>query len=560
MNIYQFEGAIDKAVLKKGYDYYSEGRVTDVCLMDDREYILKVNGSEEYEVAVRLNEEGFVLSSGCDCPYHYGSVCKHEAAAYFELANRLKKMDKLAQAEGGQSEPEQPNLRNILNGLAKEALVELVLEAAGKDEALRQAVLVRYDRGDERQDRERFRKLIRATISKYVGSDGTVSYRKAPKFVQEMEELLNMAAHSADRSLALGHCYSFLVEVLEAHHYVDDPDGDIRDLTTETLERMDEIALDCGECSREERRRMFEELLKGAAADIFWDWDEYGLALLGVCSRFADDQAFWNRLRSHIEDMIGNAELNKQLDERLVESLLQLLLNISERHDPAEVTEQIVKSNLRFPFFRASYIRKLLQERRYDQAVELAMEGEALDREYPRLVHQWKRLRYEAYREMPLRNERIELAGELVLSGEYGYYKEWKQLAGDKFGSLYETLKQSLKEKRSWRLERAFLSLLEEENDLDELMAYVREYPSAVETYAAKLKERFGDEIIQLYETRILQAASESSNRSDYKEVCAKLDGYKKIAGSDRLQALIGKLRAEYGRRAAFMDELSKLK
>lgn len=69
MNIHHFESGISGTVLDKGYNYYVEGHVIDIYHQGDHEYIIQVEGSDDYEVVVKLNEEGTIIYSRCDCPY-----------------------------------------------------------------------------------------------------------------------------------------------------------------------------------------------------------------------------------------------------------------------------------------------------------------------------------------------------------------------------------------------------------------------------------------------------------------------------------------------------------
>ena len=72
------------------------------------------------------------------------------------------------------------------------------------------------------------------------------------------------------------------------------------------------------------------------------------------------------------------------------------------------------------------------------------------------------------------------------------------------------------------------------------------------------LKEKFKDEVIDLYIKHIKKKADNSSNRKEYQRVCQILKRYKKIAGVKKQEELINELATMYRRRPAFIDELSK--
>lgn len=89
MNINNFKNYINKTIVDIGYSYYIEGNVVEAFEQDENEYIFHIEGSDEYEVLVAIEDNGNILNSECDCPYDFGPVCKHEVAAYFQLYEML---------------------------------------------------------------------------------------------------------------------------------------------------------------------------------------------------------------------------------------------------------------------------------------------------------------------------------------------------------------------------------------------------------------------------------------------------------------------------------------
>lgn len=130
MNINHFENDIAEAVLTKGYDYYIDDRVVDVYHQGDREYIIQVEGSDDYEVVVKLGENGDILYSHCDCPYSYGPICKHKVAAYYELSDMLSSEEEERNETEQPGTERQPVLKEVLDQLPKEELVGIIMEVA----------------------------------------------------------------------------------------------------------------------------------------------------------------------------------------------------------------------------------------------------------------------------------------------------------------------------------------------------------------------------------------------------------------------------------------------
>jgi uncharacterized Zn finger protein len=92
MNINNFENYINKTIVDRGYSYYIEGNVVEAFEQGEKEYIFHIEGSYEYEVLVKIGDNGDILNSECDCPYDFGPVCKHKVAAYFKLYEMLNQV------------------------------------------------------------------------------------------------------------------------------------------------------------------------------------------------------------------------------------------------------------------------------------------------------------------------------------------------------------------------------------------------------------------------------------------------------------------------------------
>ena len=83
-----------EAILKRGKTYFEQNRVFSVNQYDNQTYTGIVLGSEAYHTKITLDEDYQIMSATCDCPYaKEGKHCKHEAALYFAIEDRLPKDD-----------------------------------------------------------------------------------------------------------------------------------------------------------------------------------------------------------------------------------------------------------------------------------------------------------------------------------------------------------------------------------------------------------------------------------------------------------------------------------
>ena len=87
MTMLQWQHLFSGGILQRGREYYKMNKVRSL-IRDGDTYYATVEGAEDYEVVIRI-ENSRVSSMRCDCPYaEDGSRCKHMAAALYEITAR----------------------------------------------------------------------------------------------------------------------------------------------------------------------------------------------------------------------------------------------------------------------------------------------------------------------------------------------------------------------------------------------------------------------------------------------------------------------------------------
>ena len=558
MNINNFENHINGTILDRGYDYYTNGNVIETYSQGDNAYIFKVQGSGAYEVIVKLDDQGEIVTSHCDCPYDFGPICKHQVAVYYVLSDIMNdKQNKCVEME---EMPRHPSIKEILDTVSREELIKIIVAMAQKDETLENSLIVRYSKDDDTQELKKCKKLMESIVRKYQGREGFITYRETYGFTNEMEDILEKASDTDDVLLALDIAFLLLIEAIEAFQYADDSNGEIGQLVSETIDTIGEIVTDSTDLDSVLKGEIFDKLLKLSDDTVFDGWEDYRIDLLSLCVEFADVESLRNKLRQKIEDMMGenSGDAYKKYSD---EAMLQILFEITDIHGTEEEAVEFIKQNLNYASFRELLIDKRTKEKNYQGVIELAMEGEKQDKQYAGLVSKWKKLRYEAYKQLSQKKEQQKLAKELLFDGNFEYYKELKELSTGNETALYNSLKQELKENkdRGWRGRSIYLQLIKQEKDLDEIMAFVRKNTESIEEYAGMLQEKFRDEVIDIYKEHIKAAASSAKNRRDYQGVCEMIKRYQKMAGKKNQETIINELTAFYKKRPAFVDELGKI-
>ncbi|MDZ5473296.1 hypothetical protein SM124_16380 [Bacillus sp. 31A1R] len=554
MNINNFKNYIDKTIFDRGYSYYLEGNVVDAFEKGENEYIFYIEGTDDYEVLVEIEDGGDILHSECDCPYDFGPVCKHEVAAFFQLSSMLN-----AVTTETESKPsKRTTIQEVLTNLSKEELINIIINITNKDATLENSLIVRYSNGDHSNEIEACKKLIHSIVRKYLGREGFIKYRDTGDFVGELEDVLDKARKTNHVLVALDIALLLLEEAVGAFQYADDSDGDIGYLVSETLEFIGEIVT-CEMEQDQHRIEIFERVLAQTNKKIFDGWLDFKVDLLEICFEFADDVILREQLTHKIETMLDEHS-NDSYTHYSNERLLQLLFQLINQYGTEEEAEQFINKHLQFSSFRELLLNKFIQEENYHKVIEVAKKGEVQDKQYLGLVSKWKKYRYDAYKFLLLIEEQRNLAKELLLKGDFNYYQELKELASENQSEFYANLKKELKTGEGRATTDIFLKIIEHENDLEELLEFVKNNPRLVEVYAEKLVKLYEDEVINIYKRFIETVASHASNRRDYQGVCQKIKKFKKIAGKTKQVDLVKELMGLYVKRPAFMDELGKVK
>jgi len=554
MNIHDFEYYINQTILDRGFNYYIDGNIVDSYKRGDREYIFHVEGSDDYEVLVEIGDNGDILISYCDCPYNFGPVCKHEAAAYFKAYEMLHQENEIEKVSS--KENKRDTIHDVLNNLSKQELIHIIVNLALDDSTLENSLLFIYANGDSQLELKACQELIDAIVRKYTGRVGIIEYRDTGAFVHELEDIVEKARNMENVLVAVDIALLLLEEAIDAFSYADDSSGHIGSLATESLELIEEI-VSRGDEIGNQRVKIFEKLLAQTDNEVFEDWLDYKVDLLSICSEFADDEILREQLITKIESMIDE-DSGDRYSHYGKESMLQILFQLIEKYGTQEETEQFIYDHLQFTSFRETLLNKHLQDKNYEKVIELTKEGEKQDQNLPGLLSKWKKYRYKALKSLSLKEEQNILAKELFFNGDFDYYQDLKKLAANQ-SEFYTNLKLELKKEKGWHASSLFLKLIEEENDLEELLEFVKDNPRYIEDYAEKLVKPFEEDTIEIYTDFIKSTASTSSNRRDYQGVCHKLTRYKKIAGKQKQVELINEFKVLYRRRPAFIDELGKI-
>ncbi|OUL08691.1 hypothetical protein B0533_07260 [Sedimentibacter sp. SX930] len=556
MNISNFQKYINDTILGRGYDYYVGGQVDEEYVRKGDTYIFRVEGREAYEVSVELDDSGEIIHAECDCPYDLGPICKHKAAVFFQLAEIINNGD--VKWDARQSPTELPGIKEVLNKLPKEELIRIIMEIVPKNKTLEESLILRYSDGNNEQELKQVTKLIRRIVNKYAGRGGFIAYGEISDYVDEMVGILEKARNTADSLLALEIIILVLHEAMEAFQYTDDSDGEIGGLASDCIEVMEELVLVEKISDSSSNQKLFNRLLEDSDDHAYDDWQEYTIDILRLCAEVADTEALRVLLRARVMAYLDKSDTDG-FSTYYAAPLLQILHRLIVVYGTDAEALQFEEENSAHASFREMLIERAKKENNFEKVISLAIDGEKQDDYYAGRKPKWKEIRYDAYKKLSLKDEQARLAKEMLFDGHFEYYQELKDLNTGDEKEFYDELKAKLKKDTRWQAKSMYINLIEQEEDTDEVMAYVRENPQYIARYAELLKDHYADEVDVLYSNHIRSAAHSSSKRSAYQDVCSLIRRYKNIAGKANAAELVNELLVLYKKKRAFVDELSKL-
>lgn len=174
MNIKNFEKHINDTILERWYYYYANGNIIEFDCEGNGTYKIKVEGTEDYEVIIKIYNKGEIIYSKCDCPYDFGSVCKHEVASYYRILEDIGIIDKVH----FDKKIKKNELEVVLNSLSKEQLVNIVENMAKKDKMFKYLLILKYSKVDSEKELENCQNLIKSIVRKHCGRNRFISYGK----------------------------------------------------------------------------------------------------------------------------------------------------------------------------------------------------------------------------------------------------------------------------------------------------------------------------------------------------------------------------------------------
>lgn len=544
MNLNNFEKYIGDLIVYRGEHYYVNKYVKKINQTKDGDYKATVSGSKKYTVKVKLDQANNIIASGCTCPYDFGDICKHEVAVFFELRD-----------QNAIESVEEPELIDLLQKLSKQKLIDFLIDQTNKNPELE--LELRLNFGPKEDEIFASRELIKEYIESAT-DNGFVSYDDAWDAVYGAELVLEKMQNHLDNDeiktvILLGEI--ILAELFDLIDYCDDSGGAIGGIIDQAIENMTyATAQTTDHLSTEEKLEIVQLLVKASRHERYQGWSDSQLALLEICLPLCD----LADCRTLLENELEKLSRETKPDSYMLKEIKLLQAELIKKFDSAEQAQTFLAENIAIPEIREQIILQHFEQKDYQQALELCVDGEKLDHDYAGLVSRWKNYRYQAYEHLNDLENQKSLGMSLLLAGDYDYFGKLKKLyEKDEWPAVLDYITENIDQTRYQA--RVYLQILKEENLTDKLLTHCQNNPDMISELYPDLITDSPEQVKEIFIHYIRSIAEHSSNRKEYRSVCKIIRTFNKVTDHETTVEIITELEQRYHRKPAFLDELSKI-
>ena len=570
----QFEQVIDEKILKRGLSYYKKGLVQQLDEVSPNTYEAVVEGTDDYTVRLTVKNK-VVTEYVCDCPYDQGPVCKHVAAVIFKLQEdqlqlnskqtktQSKAISKTATGKKRKTIAEQIN--EMLTKASKEELVALIQEEASSNTAFRNRIMMALEQYNDNISKDFYAKQMKAILKSAKGRYGFVDWQSARVMGRSIEQMLNAAYNAYEHDNyqnAMLVSFAAMEVLIPALNEIDDSSGVLTDCITMAYDMLRDMGTEVG--SESIRKEIFDFCFNHLEKHTFrgWDWHVDSMWLAMAVARTKKE---YDALLSLVEQEQDHEP--KGYSEEFEQRQLQLLkYRILEKTRGDEAANAYLKQKLDNPELRKVAINNAINQKDYDSAIKLAMDGVKKDmKQYPGLANEW----YDWLLTIALaQNDTpkiIEYARYLLIDNfqpQQDYYQILKQhVKPDQWTEFVDQLIHDIEAKTRGYHTDLVAKILIKEARWDQLWDLVCGLPflQSVEYYESYFTKRHPDKLAELYAKRILDYMSHNMGRDHYQTACRYIRKIIKLGERQVANDLIDTLRKTYPQRRALLEELNKV-
>lgn len=544
-------------ILARGRDYYENGAVASLEKTETG-YQATVEGTYDYEVEVEIHDNE-VVELFCDCPYaEDGNYCKHMAAVLYKIEEKSTQMTSEVREDSTDIKTE---LENVIKNIDESEVRNILLELALKDNSFQNQILTKYANKISTGQMNRLKQEVAMIARKYSDRSGYIDYYHAMDYEHDMETFLDENVQNLiDRKLIM-QAFELTNEVFHTvgNQNLDDSNGGTTWIANSCYEYWKQI-LD--QATDEQRDQMFQ-WFKGRPQNYVMDYMEDYIRDF-LMDEFHDTNMLLEKLRM-LDKLIeragdqtdgGNWHSSYYGFENMIIQRLQIMKELN--YSTNEINEYMKKFR-HFSAIRELEVKKYLDRKEYDKAIEVLKESKKLDKEYAGLVSKYSEQLIQIYHKTGQQEEYKKELIYQIFSCRQDNLENVKLLKAACVELEWSTYREQILNSNSC-LGIKF-SFLEFEELYDRLLKTIVESGSiyALDQYEKVLKKKFPNIIRDTYVNYVCKHAESVCDRKAYKGLMTYLKKITKYPdGREKANQIAKEWKEIYRRRPAMMDELRK--
>ena len=545
-------------ILDRGESYYFDGAVLELH-KTEHGYHAVVEGTEDYEVDIEM-EGGRVCEMYCSCPYaEDGNNCKHMAAVLFEIEEQNG--EDILTEETCPDDQEQ-ELEEIIERIPEEELRSFVKGIAAQDSEIRNTLMTRYAVKIDEKQMNLLKQGVGQLVWEYGDRSGYIDYRNALDFCWALENYLEEKGNTLIERKCYGQAFELTNYVFKTigNIDIDDSDGGTAQVANACYDKWKEILENCSE---EEKNEMFSWFMSHLSCDYVVDYMEDYMEDF-LTHEFQNREMLEKMLKDldkKIEMQTSSTDCGSTWSARYgYENNIIKRLEFMERLDlPAEEIREYRRQHWRFSAVRELEIQENLDNGNLGEAIRILQESKILDKEYPGLVARYSEQLISIYETQPdkeaYKKELLYYVFEYPQNNLVYIYK-LKEVCTDKEWEDYR--EQILKNPKNYNILYPFM---DKEGMYESMLECIRKetFIYNLDKYEKVLKEKFPEQVRDIYISYLHHEAERAGNRKRYRELMKYLKKIRRYpGGKEKASEIAENWRGMYYRRTAMMDEMRK--
>ncbi|MBQ9641920.1 MAG: SWIM zinc finger family protein [Bacteroidaceae bacterium] len=601
-----FENYVPQKILYRGEEYYESGAVTKLEEAGDGIWNAEVEGTDTYEVGVEVDEDGSI-SWDCDCPYDGGAMCKHVVAVLLAIRKEREKgkgsaFSKKASnsswakamkenavdaefaeiREGGKNAPvntsassEEKEFERLFALEDAEGMREFILGYA-KAHGVFKSDLLAYLREKYLKNRQTvadyrsevvmaFQQYETYRYSRYYEDDmhdWSAIFARIDALFDDSRELMKMG--NAEAALAVSaQFFTTLTDEFDPESpdcYEEEVDVSYH---CEQAAKLMLEALDHASVCQESKDQVLKELKEVARhGSMYRNYDIYDI----------------NDLLQQVTIIVQSEEEALKLLDKLIREqadkydfykLVRRKIDLLRRMKEEEEAENVVKKYLYLKEIRSDAIDHAIGLQQYDEALRLADEGIAKDREGNKNlwnIKPWLEKKQAVYDLLKDKEKQIDTARMLFIC-ERGtmdiYHKLKAWVEADQWKPfLTQLLAETDCSFHDYGGNSVLADIYVEEKDGERLFQFLAGATSdrldLLDSYAHHLPKEYADRLIGFYICDLRLYAEQNMGRDHYTRVARSMKKMQQLPGGrEDAHLLAEEFRTKYKKRRAMMEEIS---